>query len=346
MEPERVPVALVVDDDRAVVEQVRLAVPDWQVHAANDGAAGMAFVRAHWDTLDLVVLDVRMPHDGVMVCAQIGVEARMRGAPPRFRILPYTAAEDVGDLLIELGCAPALLKPAARDLLRLRLQQALGLPPTPPPTSAFLNYLQSLAARSEHELTAQCQAAPQVAILASSAMLSGALREAFASAGATVRVDSTSADGLRPMLAQWRVAALVADSGAQTSAAALACDFGLPLLVIALSISAAYRALDSAAGVVIDASISQNLAAALAAVVAGDRYRDPALDAPFAGGVLSRQEQELTLLLLQGWPTDAIARQLKLQPQTIREYRSRIYGKLAVSNLDQLREWIDSRAAR
>jgi DNA-binding NarL/FixJ family response regulator len=101
-----------------------------------------------------------------------------------------------------------------------------------------------------------------------------------------------------------------------------------------------------AVAVVVDASISQTLATALAAVIAGDHYRDPALDAPFAGGMLSRQEQELVLLLLRGWPTDAIAKQLKLQPQTVREYRSRVYGKLGVSNLEQLREWIDSWVSR
>src|SRR5262249_43684566 len=156
-------------------------VPEWQIHAAYDGATGIVFVRAYWDKLDLVVLDVRMPHDGVMVCAQISAETRMRGAAPRFRILPYTAAEDVGELLAELGCAPVLLKPATRDLLRLRLQQALGLPPTPPPASALLSYLQGLAARSEHELAAQRQAAPQVAILASSGLLRGALRQAVGS---------------------------------------------------------------------------------------------------------------------------------------------------------------------
>jgi DNA-binding NarL/FixJ family response regulator len=293
-----------------------------------------------------VVLDVRMPHDGVMVCAQIGAEIRMRGTGSRFRILPYTAADDTGNLLAELGCAPALLKPASRDLLRLRMQQTLGLPPTPPPASAFLSYLQGLAVRSEREMAAQRQAATQVAILASSGLLRGALREAVTSVGTAVRVDSTSVDALRPMLAQWRVAALVADSGAQSAAAALATEFKVPLIVVALTLTAAYRALDSVAGVVVDGSIPQTLSAALAAVVAGQRYRDPALDEPFAGGVLSRQEQELALLLLRGWPTDAIARQLNVQPQTVREYRSRVYAKLAVSNLDQLREWLDTWTSR
>jgi DNA-binding NarL/FixJ family response regulator len=346
MKAERAPTVLVIDDDRSVAEQVRLAAPEWEIHATYDGVAGIAFVRAHWDKLNLVVLDVRMPHDGVMVCAQIGAEAKVRAAAPRFLILPYTAADDTGELLAELGCAPTLLKPAARDLLRLRMQQALGLPPTPPPASAFLHYLQGLAIRSERELAEQRQATAQVAILASSGLLRIALREAFATAGSIVRVDSTSADALRPMLAQWRVAALVADSGAQSAAAALASEFRLPLLVVALTLTAAYRALDNVAGVVVDGNIPQTIAAALAAVSAGERYRDPALDVPFASSGLTRQEQELVRLLVRGWSTDAIAKQLKFQPQTVREYRSRIYGKLAVSDLDQLREWMDSQVGR
>src|SRR5262245_55836605 len=62
------PTVLVIDDDPLVAASVRSAVPGWTVLETYDGASGIALVREQGSSLDLVVLDVRMPHhDGVLV---------------------------------------------------------------------------------------------------------------------------------------------------------------------------------------------------------------------------------------------------------------------------------------
>jgi DNA-binding NarL/FixJ family response regulator len=338
----RQPMVLVIDDDHEVAAQVQQAVPDWAVHAAYDGVSGIAFVRTHWEQLDLIILDVRMPHDGIMVCAQVTEETRIHGRSTPLRILPYTGAEDASDMLAALGCAPTLLKPATRDLLRLRMYQALGLPATPPPANPLLPYLQRMAARSEYELTQQYQFTTKVAILGSARMLRSMLREAVTAAGGDVRIDSTSATNLEAMLAQLQVTVLVADSGAHAAATTIAHRCGLSLLVIGLTMSAAYRALDTAQGVVVGLEDTATLATALIRVAAGDTYHDPLLTTPFNQYKLSATEQTIASLLLRGWRTGAIATSLCLQLQTVREYRSKIYTKMSVTDVDQIRERINA----
>ena len=331
------PEVLVIDDAPSVALSVRNAVPAWKVYEAYDGVSGMALVRAHRSSLDLVVLDVRMPHDGVMVCVQIRTEA------PQLRILPFTGAAESVAVLSGLGCAPALLKPAPPELLTTALHQAIGLAPPPLPADALFPYVQQLAAQSEHALALRAHRMLRVVVLAASDMLRTGLREAISMAGGSVRLESTSAAVLRNGLAHLRVCVLVADAGMQVEAAELAEQFGLPLLIVALTMTAAYRAIEVAQGIVVDPVAPGTMAEALAAVAAGKGYRDAVLDELFTTTSLNETERAIGLLLLQGWQTDAIADKLKRQAQTVYYYRSRIYSKLGVTDLEGLRAWADSR---
>ena len=117
------PTVLVIDDDPLVAVSVRDAVPDWTVLEAPDGATGVECVRAHRLSLDLVVLDMMMPHDGIMTCLQIRTEV------PHIPILPFTGEAAYAATASQLGCAPAVFKPASPGVLAAALYQAIGLAP-------------------------------------------------------------------------------------------------------------------------------------------------------------------------------------------------------------------------
>lgn len=259
----RVPTILVIDDDPMAVVSVRDAVPGWTVLEARDGAAGMALVRTRRASLDLIVLDMRMPHDGIMTCVQI------RAIAPELPILPFTGAADALETFTRLGCAPPLLKPAPPHVLAEALHRALGLPPPPLPYDPLVAYLHQLAAQSEHETVQRQRSVLRVAVLASSELLRGGLREAVAAGGGAVRFDTTSPAVLRNVLAELRVALLVADSNSGEAAALLAREFQLPLLVVALTMTASYRVPVEARGVVVEPLSPNTVAAALRALAAG-----------------------------------------------------------------------------
>jgi CheY-like chemotaxis protein len=123
------PTVLVIDDDPLVASSVRAAAPEWTLLEAYDGAAGIAVVRTHHSSLDLIVLDVRMPqHDGILVCVQLRTEF------PDLPILPITGAIEAIPMLTGLGCLSPLLKPVPLDLLATALHAAIGT--RPPPLSA------------------------------------------------------------------------------------------------------------------------------------------------------------------------------------------------------------------
>ena len=88
---------------------------------------------------------------------------------------------------------------------------------------------------------------------------------------------------------------------------------------------------------------------AIETVLKGNRYMSPELmnslveevsgkpaENPFS--LLSNREFAITGLLLAGSPTTGIAHQLHLQPSTVTTYKSRIFTKLRVTNLIELKE--------
>jgi DNA-binding NarL/FixJ family response regulator len=335
------PKLVVIDDDPSVAVSVRDALPsDWMVLEARDGATGMALVRTHRATLDLVLLDICMPHDGVWTAIQV------RSEVPHLPILPITGGAPAValDTLTGLGCIPPLLKPVPLDELSTAIHQAIGLrpPPLPPDPLFLLPYLRELATKSEHAVMAQRPSVIRVVVLASSPMLRFGLDETVKAAGGAVRTATTHASVLRMGLTELRIAVLVADSGIYSEALALAQEFGLPLLLVARTMSTAYRLADSVQGIVVEPAAPSTMATALAALAAGQRYRDGALDALFAHTPLTRTERTIGTLLLQGLGSEEIVVTLALQPQTLRWHLKNIYGKVGVDSLEQFLEWADA----
>jgi DNA-binding NarL/FixJ family response regulator len=331
------PTVLVIDDDPIVASSVRSAVRSWTVLEAYDGASGIALVRAQRPILDLVVLDVRMPHhDGVLVCIQIRTEY------PDLPVQPMTAAVEAVPTLSGLGCSPPLLKPVPLDILANALRRAIGMQPPPLVAEPLLPYVQQQAAVSEHAARLHERAAPGAAIFASSELLRAGLHGQLTAAGGIVRVEAIGADILRATLAHLRVAVLVADDHVQADAVKVAEEFGLPLLIVALTLTAGYRAADIAQGVVVDPIAPDVLATALMALADGRCYRDPLLDMPIAPGTLTKTEHKILVRLLRGMRVDAIAAELTIQPDTVYQHRSHIYTKLGVTDLDEIRDRVDT----
>ncbi|NJK83625.1 MAG: hypothetical protein HC912_07205 [Saprospiraceae bacterium] len=71
------------------------------------GVAGITHIRRHWDDLDIVLLDVLMPHSGALTLAQISGEAQLRGQP-RFPVVPFTISTDIVDLQVADHSTPDL----------------------------------------------------------------------------------------------------------------------------------------------------------------------------------------------------------------------------------------------
>jgi DNA-binding NarL/FixJ family response regulator len=334
------PTVLVIDDDPLIAASVRSAAPGWTVLEAYDGVSGIALARMRRSILDLIVLDVRMPqHDGILVCVQLRTEF------PDLPILPITGAAEAVSTLTGLGTAPPLLKPVPLTRLAEALHAATGMQPPPLTAEPLLPYVQRQAAASERAATLHEHAIPSVALLASSELLRSGLRAQIAAAGMLVRIEAVSATILRAALPQLQVATLVADDHVQTEAVAIARDFQLPLVIIALTITAGYRAIEHAQGVVIDPVAPDILACALLRVVNGQTYHDPLLEQPLAPGVLTKTEQKVVLRLLQGLRIDAIAEELGVQIDTVYQHRSHIYAKLGVTDLEAIRAYVDTHHA-
>ncbi len=209
----------------------------------------------------------------------------------------------------------------------------------------LLPYVQQQAAASEHAATLQERATPSIALLASSELLRSGLRAEIAAAGMVVRIESIGATVLRTALPHLQVSALIADDHVLFDASAIARDFDLPLIIVTLTLTAGYRAIEHAAGVVIDPVAPNILATALMSVVKGQSYRDPLLDRPIAPGTLTKAEQKILIRLLQGMRVETIAAELSIQSDTVYQHRSHIYAKLGVTDLNEIREHLDTQHA-
>jgi len=144
---------LVVDDERNIIELVRLYLEKdgFAVVAAHDGREALVLAERH--DPDLVVLDLMLPEmDG----REVTRELRRRGDTP---ILMLTARGDDLDRIIglEMGADDYLVKPFNPRELVARIQAVLRRVPEPPPPGAptagqqvveFGEFSFNLAARS------------------------------------------------------------------------------------------------------------------------------------------------------------------------------------------------------
>ena len=113
---------VIAEDDRAVRESVTraLELEGYRVTAVGDGAAALEAASA--DDVDLLVLDLGLPHvDGLTVCR------RLRSARSRLPILVLTARTEISDRVsgLDAGADDYLPKPFSLDELLARLRALL-----------------------------------------------------------------------------------------------------------------------------------------------------------------------------------------------------------------------------
>ena len=113
---------VIAEDDRAVRESVAraLELEGYRVTAVGDGAAALDAASA--DDVDLLVLDLGLPHvDGLTVCR------RLRSSRSQLPILVLTARTEVSDRVsgLDAGADDYLPKPFALDELLARLRALL-----------------------------------------------------------------------------------------------------------------------------------------------------------------------------------------------------------------------------
>jgi DNA-binding NarL/FixJ family response regulator len=173
-------------------------------------------------------------------------------------------------------------------------------------------------------------------------MLCAGLQQSITAAGGSVRVATASAAILRNGLGSLRISLLVADSDIQTQAIDLAQTFGLPLLIVARTMTAAYRAAELTEGVVVDPVSPGTMAEALHTVAAGKCYRDTLLETILKQTGLTKTEQEVGRLVLQGLKDEEIAARLVQQRQTVRTHLMHLYSKLEVHSRDAFIAWAET----
>jgi len=284
-----------------------------------------------------VVVDMIMPHDGVLTCLQIRTEA------PGLPILPFTGvAASYAAAATSFGCAPPLFKPASPGALAAALHHALGLRPPPFEATPVLRYLQDGAARSEQTVRLDQPPVLRVVVLASSEVLRAGLRSSVTAAGGWVRYATTRAATLTRGLASLHVSLLVADSDIQAAAVEVARTFQLPLLVVARTIAAAYQAAEVAQGVVVEPVTLPTMGEAVATVTSGLCYRDKLLAMLLAQTSLTKAEQSVVPLLLLGLKDAEIASRLVVATQTVRMHKMHIFDKLGVHSLEELNAWCET----
>ncbi len=329
------PVVVIIDNDPATIYNFNEALSGWEIITAIDAMEGIALIQTIRPLIDIVILGTTVPHDGIIIATQL------RSRYPDLVIVPYTDDKAVIPWFIGLGCSPLLPKPAANETISETLKQAL-IQPIPDNTfESLMPYLLRRAAESER-VTAEAKGAyPPVVILSSSTMLAEVISRRIRQSGGRVRGSTTSATLLRQMLRTLRVTTIVADSNIYMEAKKVAQDFGLPLLVLALSFSIGYRVWTHVEGVLIEPSTTENMTEALLTVSSGRRYFDPKLEMPIAPGILTRVEYVVLLHLLQGKRLSDIALALDIRLDTVNRHQANIYTKLQVESIDELRELLD-----
>jgi CheY-like chemotaxis protein len=138
------PIILIIDDDDAIGRPLKRLTeqsfaPDGiQVFWVKNGVAGVDTARQYAGQLRLIVLDVKMKlMNGALAAVQI------RRSLPHVPIMPFTSYAESLPALVELGCVlPVVKRPGIIAELPARMRQAMTMPVTPLPDSAWVTTLQ------------------------------------------------------------------------------------------------------------------------------------------------------------------------------------------------------------
>lgn len=120
------PRVLVIDDDRAILEVVEIALSDrgYEVLLADDGAEGL--FRVERDRPDLIILDMIMPRrSGLTVLERL---KGWRGECPRIIVLSASDHPKQREFALTSGADAFLAKPVDIDLVIDRVDLLLGKP--------------------------------------------------------------------------------------------------------------------------------------------------------------------------------------------------------------------------
>jgi DNA-binding NarL/FixJ family response regulator len=342
------PTALIIDDDLAGLWTVRAVIeatlPGWRVELAITPLEGIDLATAHAQDLELVVVDLFMPHlNGYEVVL------RLQSIRPDLRILPLTAApnrEEVGLRFVELGCAPPIFRPIAPDALAARIRAAVEQPVAPLPSSAVHAVAQDLALKLEER--ARWETAPvRIALYAAAARDRLGLFHLLRAAGYTYIIECASAEALKDTVTTRSGGApLVAVLDAADVTGCIVELFEttcVPMLVIA---SVPQHAFTAAAifgpeyprkppsspglGIIIatETSTAVSIAGAVQRVLARETCLSHPLREPFPNTRLSERERQQFVLEALGFEKDEIARRLGITPESVNTNRHRIIHKL------------------
>lgn len=324
---------LVIDDTASVAERIQRLLPQAQVAAAYNGVYGLDYVRTHHN-LDLVILDVRMPHNGVRVALQI------REIDRTVRILPFSDDQKKDQLLQEMGCAPLLSKSVSDQRLIEAIHQAAAMPISPLPRSVFLEHYHDESTEAERDVRQSLSIT--VALLLSARSLMPMIEQSLDGANAVVVGKATSARLLEPYITALKPKILLADTVLHQAAQSLAESHNLPLLVVGMSLADTYSSfVYKPAGIIYDVTDINKLAEALSALLRGETYRDPLLTRILIERDLKQAYQDLVPYLLRGMSPEDIAKHVKLTPETIRNYKMAIYRSFQASDIGDFRDRIN-----
>ena len=126
-------------------------------------------------------------------------------------------------------------------------------------------------------------------------------------------------------------------------------EIGIVILSIHSDLEHIFRALQAGAqGYLLKESAGSEVISAVRAVHLGRRYLSPSIRETVLNAhldnrqvqspleLLSLREREVLQLTVEGHPSAAIAKKLKLSPKTIETYRSRLMSKLGLRDLPEL----------
>lgn len=327
---------LVIDDDPLVAEHIRTVVPDWTVLAAANGVDGMAVVR-EWSTrLDLVVLDIAMPHAGTLTAVQIRTEV------PSVPILVYTNGATTTEVqtLTALGCPPPVSKDISAAHLRSRIQATAQQLVAPLPANALLPFLLATAHDSEQHLLQQRPPVVPVALVSAMGVVRTTIQTAIAQAGHEVRIMTGDLPSLHAQLGHRHVDLLVADSSMLTMAQTVAETHQLPLLIIARSMSSACQ-IEQAHMVVLDVLTPTVMHDAITVLLSGHPYVSPEVHQMWEQSGLTEMEQGIAQCYLRNMEVKQIALQLNIARDTVYHRWNGICTKLGIQNTLTLAQWVD-----